>query len=214
MSNLPPVEHEEIVMVPPKNTTTVEYLPKNDTYGIGFDPYTSAPGTLPQTPLSPSPNPSPQEFRNEGGPNGESSKNKRMMTTKSFGLGALEDADDEEVYDNETMDMYDRTLGTTEQDLQPPSTSIPSSTSSTSSSSSIQKPSPLVMDSKRCSDGSLPLKGFRVGGSIIQNIWFQPPKLPSDWKPPIRNNSITATEASYGGFTTITPQVSPSNPSI
>jgi len=29
--------------IAPKNTVSVEYVPKNDHYGIGFDPYTAAP---------------------------------------------------------------------------------------------------------------------------------------------------------------------------
>lgn len=82
----------------------MEYKAKNNMYGIGFDPYTAAP-----------------EFRDRKAVGTKAPVITRVTMSSvfetnnvdqagAFGIGAYEDADDDDVYGSSNMDMYDREL--------------------------------------------------------------------------------------------------------
>ncbi len=154
----------------PRDVQTVEYEVKDNFYGIGYDPYTTAP-----------------EFRGE--------KEKKVTDTSDvvtmvsvlgkgpsaggkFGLGAFEDADDFDPYSNDNIENYDNILlGEREAAL--------AKKLAAKKAVKEQEPEPeYAIDTKKCSDGSVPLRGFRISTRPLEKpkMWA-PPLLPPNYKP-------------------------------
>jgi G patch domain-containing protein 1 len=96
----PALSREEIdeirnVPVAPRDVVVPNFEPKNDTHGLGFDPFQAAP-----------------EFAAvaaaEKGPKAAQGKKPSRV---AFGLGAMEEADDFDPFGQDDMAQYDRTAG-------------------------------------------------------------------------------------------------------
>ena len=151
----------------PKNTAVFDPgTGKNNSFGLGFDPYTNA-----------------EEFRqgtDERGPDGRRLPQQRG----AFGIGALEADDDHEVYDHSDRSQYDFEIGGPEgakprerRDSGPPARHG-------AAKGAGAGPSEVEEDGGRCSDGMPALKGFRVADrSNVKDKWYAPPKVPRDFNP-------------------------------
>ncbi|TMW64932.1 hypothetical protein Poli38472_009099 [Pythium oligandrum] len=114
-------ENEE-VYVPPRNTIDANVFPapKLDKYGAGFDPYVNAPEFA--------------QYKRDLKQSSGSGEGKRQIVTFSealrgstnrsaslgamgFGLSALEDNDDVDVYDTPSMNDFDRAIGPAKEPL-------------------------------------------------------------------------------------------------
>ena len=136
----------------PENAEVYRVTPKNDNYGLGFDPKRGQ-GDFAAL--------GPQRLMDSTGmfaAGGSSSKGPLRMgdvltgrTTKgpSLGMGALEDGDDYDVYGSEDISQFDRFSG-------PLLTEGPQEeTHSDSEDDGLERPS-------RCADGRPPLSGFKL----------------------------------------------------
>jgi hypothetical protein len=145
-----------------QDTVTVEYNHKEDSFGIGYNPYGEGSSKAKKS----------------------SANFQTSNTSTKFGLGAFEDADDIEVYDSENLELYDKVLGEGAQ------------------TKSVNKPDSGFnenLSSGKCSDGSLPLRGFRVSSRPMSKPkWFPPPTLPPGYKPLINQQSATSTAMHTG----------------
>jgi len=116
-----------------------------------------------------------------------------------FGLGAFEDADDEDVYTSENSENYDNILlGEREAQI---------AAKLAAKKKQIESEPTYSNDTARCSDGSLPLRGFRISTRPLEKpkVWG-PPVVPPDYKPFHkfgRNSSMTA-----GHFTSVGSSIS------
>lgn len=156
-------KEEEEELISPEFTKPVEFPNKSDTYGIGYDPFTTAPEFRGK-------NITTSKFR-EGTMSLSSAGPSR---TRDFGLGALEEDDEDEVYTHDTMEGYDFVLGDEKETEEQPKVM--------EKKSSVKIP--VATSDKRCSDGSLPLKGFTLSSKLVQApVWFKAPKPPRGWTP-------------------------------
>jgi G patch domain-containing protein 1 len=164
-------DEDEYATFAPKDVKSVEYEAKDDFYGIGYDPSSVAP-----------------EFHDRSKKNAPkadevltmSSVLKGPAATNRFGLGAFEDAEEPDVYDADSMDNYDRIL-------------LGEREAATAAKIEAQKKKKLEeeaaersfkIDTNKCSDGSIPLRGFRISTRPLEKPKFWPaPTLPPNYKP-------------------------------
>ena len=139
-----------------QDTITVEYSHKEDTFGIGYNPYGER-GSVKD-----------KQTRQKS----TSKMTEPAATSMKFGLGAFEDADDIEVYDTENLEQYDKILGD--------SAAQNKGTTPRKQESGFSE----NISNGKCSDGSLPLRGFKVSSRPLSKPkWFPPPTLPTGYKP-------------------------------
>ncbi|KAF2070205.1 hypothetical protein CYY_008481, partial [Polysphondylium violaceum] len=152
------------------------FTQKNDAYGVGYEPTNEI--RMMKT-----------AFSNDSSSSGASSGKiqfdpKRSSKGSSFGIGALEDDDDYDVYDSEPMQLYDHNKFTGKKNTYP---------TTTTTTKQQQQPNQSIIDfmkpkdydtkfSGRCSDGTLPLRGFVISTlTKLEAKWFTPPKLPAQF---------------------------------
>lgn len=176
-------EEGESVYVPPRNNIDVKTAfpaPKVDRYGAGFDPYVSAP-----------------EFtrykQQQSLKSGEAQRDHRQIVTfadamkpttgsyravTGYGLGALEENDDLDVYGTESMAEFDTEIG-------PLRLGAPDATKLLANVSEADEAKRRRRVRSVCSDGRKPLPGFELARATEK-----PPKavaarlqVPKDFKP-------------------------------
>ena len=161
----------------PKNTASFDPgTGKDNFFGLGFDPFAGAP-----------------EFRKDqlqaqqqpsGVPLGTSQRKRG-----AFGIGALEDEDDHEVYDHTERSEYDFETGGAEGAATLRRGHYDSSISATLGPSAASIPSSndvgsRAVDAGKCSDGMPALVGFVVANrSSLPDKWYTAPDVPRDFRP-------------------------------
>lgn len=181
----------------PKDVTEFKFSFKEDAHGLGFQPMLENPMLQEMT-----------QSRDLAGKPDKSSVMKMSdiltgkVSSSKFGLSALEEADDEEIYSSETMDMYHTTLTLEEEEAASARKAIPKKSTLGSAASSVKE---YATDSKRCSDGSLPLRGFRISTASHEvPKWFAAPDVPKDWQPKHKHNMPSPLEITGTGSGTLT----------
>ena len=161
----------------PKNTASFDPgTGKDNFFGLGFDPFLGAP-----------------EFRKEQlkahqQPSGVS-VGASQRKHGAFGIGALEDEDDHEVYDNTERSEYDFETGGTEGASTLRRGHYDSSLGATHGPSAAFISSSNVVgsgavDGGKCSDGMPALVGFVVANrSSLPDKWYTAPDVPPDFHP-------------------------------
>lgn len=166
-------EAEEIVYVPPRNSIDFQKAfpkPKVDRYGAGFDPYVDAPEFSRYKQL--------QNGRAESGNGGH-----RQIVTfadamkptigsyhavTGYGLGALEENDDLDVYGTTSMGEFDTEIG-------PPRISNGQEKKLLKNASEDEEAKKRKRSRQVCSDGRKPLPGFEIA-----SLSEAPPKAVAD----------------------------------
>eukprot|EP01052_Picozoa_sp_SAG31_P024109 SAG31_NODE_2028_length_6632_cov_16.536660_3_plen_561_part_00 len=158
----------------PKNTAIFDPgSGKNNFYGLGFDPYKNA-----------------EEFRDI------QSSNLRAIANGgggAFGIGALEDDDDHEVYDNTDKSSYDFEL-------------VSEGPRNSERHGHLDRyghggrktaePDHDATGVQKCSDGLPPIAGFMVAVNENSDLrWFAPPTVPKDFVPFHRFDEDKAADA-------------------
>lgn len=162
----------------PKNTAVFNPgTGKDNFFGLGFDPFTGAP-----------------EFRNEQQQSQQNLSRTFLRSSErkhgAFGIGALEDEDDHEVYDHIERSDYDFETGGAEGESTqgkgrhgPTSALIGPSAASTSASAGEGIASGDGEGGK-CSDGMPALVGFVVASrSSLPDKWYTAPAVPQGFRP-------------------------------
>eukprot|EP01043_Picozoa_sp_COSAG02_P000123 COSAG02_NODE_2_length_75708_cov_87.013953_26_plen_1053_part_00 len=153
----------------PKNTATFDPgTGKDNFFGLGFDPFVGAP-----------------EFRKDEPQPSHASLGISQQKRGAFGIGALEDEDDHEVYDHTERSEYDFETGEAEDEATrrrgrhgPSASSIVGPSSAATSSLSG------AGDGGKCSDGMPALVGFVVATrSSLPAKWYTAPTVPNDFRP-------------------------------
>lgn len=160
----------------PKNTSAFDPgTGKDNFFGLGFDPFTGAP-----------------EFRKQQQDQHQTASRISLGSSQrkrgAFGIGALEDEDDHEVYDHTERCEYDFETGGAEGESTRGKGHHPSSagpiTSQLTSSSIQNAPGGGVDAGGRCSDGMPALVGFVVATrSSLPDKWYASPTVPRDFRP-------------------------------
>lgn len=166
-------KEEEIVYLPPRNTVDRSAFPqpKTDTYGAGFDPFVDAPEFRDQRQrradnkeLIPTRQvvTFAQALGGGGGDNGgrgggRGGERNSGRVAMGFGLSALEENDDIDVYDgSSSMDQYDRAI-------EPSTTSrVKQLDVVTSAERERQRREDALASAMRCADGRSALPKFRL----------------------------------------------------
>lgn len=164
----------------PRDTPIENFQAKRDTYGLGFDLSTSVPEVAEMKRL--------RELARQKEMSGAEVDKKNRSSfgvfdtagrkVEAFGLGALEDDDDEEdVYRTDTANyhtaLYDDEGGMTRDQLK-----MQSMKRKREQMEEAEKSKHLLT----CSDGRPPLKGFHVSDQPQQiGKWHAPPKVPADF---------------------------------
>lgn len=165
----------------PRDTPIVDYTPKNNTFGLGYDLEKFVPQVA--------------EMRRLRELNAVEKKDEQQRRRRAafgvhegassreagFGLGAFEDDEDDiDVYGEVGMKDYHHTLYEEEEEQQqyqePPSKRVKTAAAATEEedTSSLYK--------TRCSDGRLPLRGFSVSKAPqALGKWYRPPQVPPDF---------------------------------
>jgi G patch domain-containing protein 1 len=153
----------------------IDFKPKNNLYGLGYDPFIAAP-----------------EFKerasNQGGTTTTTNKDvvrmsdifKAPSSMKGFSLGAFEEAEEIDIYDTEDIGKYDTEIAAEED------SKFKMKTAAKESSEQIKFKKPVAMDTLKCSDNSMPLRGFRIPIKSEDDLFmkkFNGPVVPADWKP-------------------------------
>lgn len=155
-----------------EDTVELVYKPKNNTRGIGYDPFKGSMDVnfirkeahTHQTKVSMG---SVYDSASNSGGTG-------------FGIGAFEDADDIDVYGGDNMDLYDKELldfsSVKKQSKPTANTAAPQL--------GFKMPAEDPHSSRRCSDGSVPLKKFVLAVHQVSILkWFPPPVVPDNYIP-------------------------------
>ncbi|KAK4519814.1 uncharacterized protein ATC70_010056 [Mucor velutinosus] len=164
----------------PRDTPIENFQAKRDTYGLGFDLSTSVPEVAEMKRL--------RELARQKEISGQEVDKKNRSSfgvfdtagrkVEAFGLGALEDDDDEEdVYRTDTANyhtaLYDDEGGLTRDQVL-----MQSMKRKREQMEEAEKSKHLLT----CSDGRPPLKGFHVSDKPQQiGKWHAPPKVPADF---------------------------------
>ncbi|CEP08476.1 hypothetical protein [Parasitella parasitica] len=164
----------------PRDTPIENFQPKRDTYGLGFDLSSSVPEVAEMKRL--------RELTRQKEKSGEQADKKNRSSfgifesggrkVEAFGLGALEDDEEEEdIYRTDSANyhtsLYDDESGLTRDQLR---------------NQTMERQRQRMEDADqskhmlKCSDGRPPLKGFHVSNQKQQiGKWHAPPKVPADF---------------------------------
>lgn len=147
----------------PSNIDVIEFVPKNDFYGIGYEPTIDHPPGLQRQ---------MKEMKKSIVNLSDSLKKLGPSSgSKELGLGVFEKGDGFNIYGADDMSNYDFELF--EENVQIKKKPPPEPEKSVSK-----------LDMKRCSDGTFPLPNFHLSiRSNENNKWFEPPTLPKGWRP-------------------------------
>ncbi|RPA77972.1 DUF1604-domain-containing protein [Ascobolus immersus RN42] len=160
-------DEEKEYFFAPANTKVVTFSKKTDTRGLG---YTGEPSLREAE----------EEMKKELAKS-KSSKPKKAPSKTAFGVGILNDDDeDEDPYEIKPMSLYNKTIGGKEKKKKEKTVKKPAL------HTFVKKGKTLASDVRKCHDGRLPLEGFVLASEpLIQDKWYAPPEVPVDWKPSV-----------------------------
>eukprot|EP01046_Picozoa_sp_COSAG06_P051725 COSAG06_NODE_8510_length_2145_cov_16.636809_1_plen_571_part_10 len=151
----------------PKNTAAFDPgTGKNNFFGLAFDPYTDAPEF--------------REQQQQQQPSATLGGTQQQQQRGAFGIGALEDEDDHEVYDRTERSEYDFETGGAEGE----SRRRGRQGAATVSQRPAVSAAAVEADGGKCSDGMPALAGFVVANrSSLPAKWYAAPAVPRDFQP-------------------------------
>eukprot|EP00002_Diphylleia_rotans_P015621 TRINITY_DN3023_c0_g1_i10.p1 TRINITY_DN3023_c0_g1~~TRINITY_DN3023_c0_g1_i10.p1 ORF type:complete len:605 (-),score=107.73 TRINITY_DN3023_c0_g1_i10:1026-2840(-) len=154
-------EDDMVSGLAPKNAEAIILTPKNDTYGIGYNPQMRSEMAT-KSGLEQANQSKPQVVAMM-----DALRSKRSTSTKGFGVGTYED-DDEDVYGGEDMSQYDLEIG-----------------KSWKKETQKQEKKEISQDrSRKCNDGRYPISGYSLASAPPeQTKWYKPPIVPSSFIP-------------------------------
>ncbi len=149
-------EIEEIRSAPiaPRDIPEQHYEVKDNTNGLGFDPYANAP-----------------EFALANASKGSKGGVRRHQPSRvAFGLGVAKEEEGFDPFAEDDMAQYDRVTGDVESKERGPA------------AVKRERAQPL-RDGRRCSDGRAPIPGFELGPVLVDAVHHSPIAVPVGWKP-------------------------------
>ncbi|KIO17668.1 hypothetical protein M407DRAFT_32650 [Tulasnella calospora MUT 4182] len=147
----------------PRDTQIPNYPPKGDAFGLG---YARGPGLVTQTSVGP-----------EKGPTGP-------KISAGFGLGALNDADDDDVDIYDTGDASSSRRRMAFQDDEDDDMITLGPSTQRSSKRHDEKKAPISSSAQAFHDGRPVPSGFAISAKPeIEDTWFKIPDIPKAWKP-------------------------------
>ncbi len=157
----PALSREEIdeirnAPVAPRDIVVPTFEVKNDTHGLGYDPYLAAPEFAVVAAAA-------------AAAKGRTGAQAKKPSRVAFGLGALEEADDFDPFGQDDVAQFDRTLG--ERPAEPPLRRRET------------QEAPVEGDERLCSDGRPPLPGFELGPVLVDKVEANRLVVPPGWKP-------------------------------